>query len=62
MTMRLDNRIKEHNLGKTKSTKGYLPWVLVYQEVFNTRREARLREKFLKSGQGRDYLKKVLAS
>ncbi|MCD2257666.1 GIY-YIG nuclease family protein [Psychroserpens luteolus] len=62
MTMRLDNRIKEHNFGKTKSTKGYLPWVLVYQEVFNTRREARLREKFLKSGQGRDYLKKVLAS
>ena len=62
MTMRLDNRIKEHNLGKMKSTKGYLPWVLVYKEKFDTRIEARIREKFLKSGQGRDYLKKILAS
>lgn len=62
MTMRLGNRIKEHNLGKTKSTKGYLPWVLVHNEKFDTRIEARIREKFLKSGKGRDYLKKILAS
>jgi putative endonuclease len=62
MTKNLDNRIKEHNFGKTKSTKGYLPWTLVYQEAIDTRIEARIREKFLKSGKGRDYLKKILAS
>ncbi|WP_425076867.1 GIY-YIG nuclease family protein [Psychroserpens sp. S379A] len=62
MTKRLESRIKEHNLGFTKSTKGYLPWKLVYKEVYNTRIEARAREKFLKTGKGRDYLKKILAS
>lgn len=62
MTKRLESRIKEHNLGFTKSTKGYLPWKLVYKEVYDTRIEARAREKFLKTGKGRDYLKKILAS
>ena len=29
----LENRLKEHNSGKTKSTKGYAPWNLIYFEV-----------------------------
>ncbi|MCC1483210.1 GIY-YIG nuclease family protein [Winogradskyella immobilis] len=62
MTKRLGERIKEHNSGKTKSTKGYMPWELVYKEILNTRKEARQREKFLKSGKGRDFLKQILAS
>ena len=56
-TNNLGNRIIEHNTGKTKSTKGYLPWELVYFESFKTREEAVLREKYFKTGSGREFLK-----
>ena len=56
-TSRLKNRIKEHNSGKTRSTKGYMPWKLVYYEVFDLEEEAIAREKFFKSGIGREFLK-----
>jgi putative endonuclease len=36
----LKKRLIEHNIGKTKSTKGYIPWRLVYFETFRTREEA----------------------
>ena len=57
----LDRRINEHNLGYNKSTKSYSPWILVYSEQFGTRNDARNREKYLKSGIGREYLKNILA-
>ena len=60
MTTNLERRIKEHNQGKNKSTKGFLPWVLVYQKEFKTREEARKHEKYLKSGVGREYLQALL--
>lgn len=56
-TTDLKRRLKEHNQGKTKSTKGFVPWNLVYFEQVESRSLAREREKFLKSGKGRDYLK-----
>ncbi|MBP6000780.1 MAG: GIY-YIG nuclease family protein [Flavobacterium sp.] len=56
-TSDIDKRIKEHNSGKTKSTKGYKPWKLVYFEIFETRDEAVHREKYFKTGSGREYLK-----
>ena len=59
-TINLEKRLQEHNAGKTKSTKSYLPWILVYSEEVTNRIEAREREKYLKSGIGRDYLKKVI--
>ena len=31
-TSDLDKRLQEHNSGKTKSTKGYIPWKLVHFE------------------------------
>ncbi len=57
----LSIRIAQHNSGKTKSTKGYIPWQLVYSETFTTLEEALLREKFLKTGQGRDFLKRTIS-
>jgi len=60
MTTNLQKRIEQHNLGKNKSTKGFLPWVMVYKEEFETRVEARIREKYFKSGIGREYLKSIL--
>ena len=54
------NRLKEHNNGKVKSTKAYLPWEMVYIEEFESRDEAVKREKYLKSGIGRQFLKEKL--
>jgi putative endonuclease len=55
----VNNRLKEHNSKKTKSTKGFIPWKLIYQEQINTRIEARKREKYLKSGVGKEFLKSL---
>lgn len=56
----LERRISEHNSGKTRSTKPYKPWVLVYFEEFDNFEDALKREKYFKSGSGREFLKKIL--
>jgi putative endonuclease len=50
-------RIKEHNNGDTKSTKGFRPWYLIYQKYIGSRIEARKEENRLKSGYMREKLK-----
>ena len=60
LTGDLKSRIREHNLGKTKSTKYYKPWTLLYFEKLNTRVAARNREKKLKSGYGKEFLKNLV--
>ncbi len=57
MTVDVEKRLKEHNAGKTKSTKGYKPWVLFFFEEYATRTDARAREVYLKSGVGKEYIK-----
>ena len=58
MTEDLDNRLQEHN-NKTKSfwTKRGINWTLIYSESYPTKTEALKREKWLKSGIGRQFLK-----
>ena len=56
----VERRIREHNQGLTKSTKGYRPWELIYKEELASRIEARAREKYLKSGVGKEFLKSKL--
>jgi putative endonuclease len=58
-TANFERRIKEHNHGKTKSTKGFRPWVVIYTENVETRIEARKRELYFKSGVGKEFLKKL---
>ena len=53
-------RIKEHNLGYNKTTKPYRPFVLIHHEQFQTRTEARSREKSLKTTTGKRFLRKIL--
>ena len=43
-----EKRLKEHNAGKTKSTKTYRPFTIVYRESFEDRTSARKREIYLK--------------
>ena len=60
MSVNIDVRLKEHNAGKTRSTKGFIPWKLIYKEGFATRPEARKREIYLKSGIGKEFLKSLV--
>jgi putative endonuclease len=53
----IDARLKEHNSGKTRSIKSYIPFELIYYEKFETREEAISREKYFKTAAGRIYLK-----
>ena len=60
MTSDLRRRLDEHNMGRTKSTKAFIPWELIYSESFEDYEEARKREKYLKSAAGRRFLKPKL--
>jgi len=60
-TSDIPNRILKHELGLSPSTKGRGPWELVHQEAFNTRAEAMRRERELKTGRGREELKRLVA-
>jgi putative endonuclease len=52
----LNTRLKQHNSGKVKSTKPFSPWKFVHTQEFKTRLEAIKREKYLKSGAGREWM------
>ncbi len=60
MTHDVAARFKEHSAGYVFSTKGYRPWMVVYKEEHSSRVEARKREKYLKSGSGKEWLKSFL--
>jgi len=53
----LINRLKSHNKGKAESTKYRIPMSLVYYEACLSKEKAIKREKALKTGFGRKYLK-----
>lgn len=55
-----EKRLKEHNAGCTPSTYNKRPYVLIYQETADNRKQAREQEKKLKSGSGREYLKQFI--
>ncbi len=56
----LVQRVGQHNSSVTESTRNRGRWVPVYSEEFATRSEAMRRERFLKSGKGREELKQIL--
>ena len=56
----LARRLVEHNVGKSKYTSLTRPFSLVYKEEYETRLEAVRRERFLKTGKGRELLKQKL--
>ncbi len=60
-TQDLETRLFQHNNGLLgKYTKGKGPWKLVYFESFETRSEAVKREKYFKTGAGRDFIKQAI--
>ena len=62
LTNNLTRRFNEHNNGFNKTTKPYAPFTIIYQEELPNRIQARVREKYLKSGVGKAFLKSLSAS
>jgi putative endonuclease len=56
LTNNLDKRLNEHNRGKVAATKNRIPFELIYFEKYEKRDVAAKREKFFKTGRGREYL------
>ena len=57
LTENVERRVLEHQCGKNKTTKPYGPFEIQLVEQFPSRQLARNREKFLKSGIGKEFLK-----
>ena len=59
-TNNLKRRVDEHNKGQNIATKPYVPWELVFYEAYLERFDAMRREKYLKTTQGRQTLRRML--
>lgn len=61
-TVDVNRRLTEHNEHVYKGYTSWFPgkWVLIYQESVATRQEALKREKQLKSGNGRLFVKSLI--
>jgi putative endonuclease len=59
LTSDIEARILRHNLGYEKTTKPYSPFLLIYTEVWPDRISARKREKYFKSGIGKEFLRNL---
>ncbi|MBW3538302.1 GIY-YIG nuclease family protein [Candidatus Parcubacteria bacterium] len=57
-TADLETRISLHNRGRVKSTKAYRPWVLLESRVYSSRGETVAAERFLKTGQQKEILRR----
>jgi len=56
-----ERRLQEHNSGKNRYTKAFIPWSIVFQESFPDYKSARIREKYFKTAAGKRFLKHVLS-
>ena len=56
----LRKRFKEHSNNKVFSTKGRGPFIIISYEACRDQQDAYQREKYLKSGMGKRYLKNRL--
>jgi putative endonuclease len=62
-TSNMEQRFLSHNeLGKKGWTVKYRPWHILYTEQYDEKSEALLREKFLKSGRGRAWIREELVT
>ena len=58
----LKTRLALHNFGKVTSTKPHIPWKLAWYGSFESEKEARDFELYLKSGSGKAFAYKRLVS
>jgi putative endonuclease len=59
-TNNIERRLQEHNSNKTFSLKNQGPFELIYKEKYSTLKEARKRERQIKSYKGGNAFKKLI--
>lgn len=59
-TYDLKKRLTEHNRGLSEATQAYVPWELLYYEAHRSEEDARRREGYLKTTQGKQALNRML--
>ncbi len=59
-TNNLEKRLDYHNQGLSKYTSRKVPWKIVYFEEFETRKEAIVRERFLKKQRNRNFYQSLI--
>ncbi|MBT8305997.1 MAG: GIY-YIG nuclease family protein [Maribacter sp.] len=59
MSINVNERFERHNMGRERTTKPYVPFKLNFVEGFENRVEARKREKYWKSGVGKEKLREL---
>lgn len=52
----LRNRFQSHNTKQVRSTKPYRPFELIHYEAYHNKKDAKRREKYLKTNRGRTTL------
>ncbi len=56
----MNERLKQHNMEKVKVSKTHIPYIVIYQEEYQTRPEAVKRERYLKKRKGNIWLRNKL--
>ena len=59
LTSNLNRRTHRHHSDYEKTTRAYSPFNLILSEDFKTRDEVKAKEKYLKSGAVKEFLKKI---
>jgi putative endonuclease len=59
-TVDLRKRLNEHNRRLNFSTKAFVPWQLIHYEAYLNEKDAKRREKYLKTSQGSRLLKRMV--
>ncbi|MGK9367610.1 GIY-YIG nuclease family protein [Melioribacter sp. Ez-97] len=62
LTANITRRFREHQEGLVKSTRNRRPFELIYFESFENKSDALKREKFFKTGKGREFLNSLSQS
>jgi putative endonuclease len=60
ITTNLEQRVREHNAGKSSHTSKFKPWKLTAYIAFTDRAKAEAFERYLKSGSGHAFARKRL--
>ncbi len=56
----LTKRLENHNLGHSRSTKGFIPWEIIYFEEYETKSDAIRREYALKRIKNKETIYKII--
>lgn len=59
-TSDLRKRFKSHNDGENLSTKGYIPFKLIFYEAYLSKKDALRREEYFKTTKGKTTLRTML--